>query len=298
MKQNPGTSNGEMIDWDQWQTLLGVFRNGTYSRAAKSLRVDATTVGRRLKLLEKRLGYSLFLREDGRLYPTNQCEALLNHIEAASEALRNAEQASAISEQGAVWRNLRLTAPPFLIRYMLAPEVAALTKSNRIRIELMGTASNVSLSRREADIAIRIDDRPPNFKHETEQIMSEKIGEIAYATYCIAGADPDELHSLPWAGLMEEHVRTTGSAAMIRLAGEQGFQYRAYYFDTLCEIAATGVARTMLPCFIADDDARLQRVGDIVLQQPLWMLYHRQDKDIHHLRAAREWVKQCSLDKL
>ena len=75
-----------MVEWDQWRTLLAVFRHGTYSRAAQSLRVDATTVGRRVKQLEQELGYELFLRENDRLYPTRRCESLLSHIEAADEA--------------------------------------------------------------------------------------------------------------------------------------------------------------------------------------------------------------------
>ena len=59
-----------MVEWDQWRTLLAVFRHGTYTQAARALRVDATTVGRRLKSLEQELGYELFLRENERLFPT------------------------------------------------------------------------------------------------------------------------------------------------------------------------------------------------------------------------------------
>ena len=284
-----------MFDWDQWQTLLAVFRDGTYSKAAKSLRVDATTVGRRLKLLEQRIGYKLFLRQDGRLYPTNRCESLLSYIETASEALRAAEQESATSDSGAIWRNLRLTAAPFLIRNLLVPKIATLTQAHRIQIELLGIASNVSLSRREADIALRIDDRPPTFKIETEQIESEHIGTLSYAIYCVPDVDPQ---MLPWAGLVEEYVRTSGSETMVRLAGSDGFQLRAYHFDTLGEIAATGVARTMLPRFVADSDPRLSCVSETVLEQPLWMLYHRQDRDVHHLKAARTWIRTLAQEKL
>ena len=291
----PGRSKQAVVDWDQWQTLLAVFRHGTYSQAAKWLRVDATTVGRRLKLLEKRVGYPLFLRKEGRLFPTSRCESLLAHIETASEALRAAEQESAESDNGAVWRNLRLTAPPFLVKNFLAPALSRLTKIHRIRIELMGIASNASLSRREADIAIRIVDRPPNPKVNPEQIESEQIGVLAYAVYCARGKDPA---TLPWAGLAEEYIRTTGSQTMENLAGAQGFQFRAYQFDVLDEIAVSGLARTMLPRFIADNDARLERVSDTVLEQPLWMLYHRQDRDVHHLAAARSWIKSVALERL
>lgn len=287
---------GEMIvvNWDQWQTLLAVFRSGTYAKAASSLQVNATTIGRRLKLLEQQLGYPLLLRHEGRLFPTHQCEELITHIETASEVLRAAEQGSATSESGVVWRDIRMTAPPFLIRHLFAPALAALTRVHRIRIELMGTGNNVSLSRRETDIAIRIEDLP-TFKGEAGQIEAERLGVLTYSVYCRRDLDPVDL---PWAGLAEDYVRTTGSDVMLQLAGSRGFQFRAYHFDVLGEIAAAGVAQSMLPCLIADSDTRLKCVRDVVLEQPMWMLYHRQDRDVHYLKGVRSWITTLARDRL
>lgn len=284
-----------MVEWDQWRTLLAIFRHGTYARAAKSLRVDGTTVGRRVKQLEQELGYELFLRENDRLYPTRRCESLLSHIEVAAEALRGAEQESATVELGAVWRDLRITAPPFLVTNLFAPAIATLTESQRIRVELLGTASNVMLPRREADIAIRIEDRPQHFKFDAQRIEAEQIGMLAYAIYCAPEHDPE---ILPWAGLIEQYVRTTGSTVMMELAGSDGFRYQAYHFETLREIAATGAARAMLPRLIADSDSRLACMSDTVLEQSLWMLYHRQDRDVLHLRAARSWIAGLARERL
>ena len=276
-----------MVEWDQWRTLLAVFRHGSYSRAAQSLRVDATTVGRRIKQLEKELGYELFLRENDRLLPTRNCESLLSHIEAADEALRGAEQESATIELGAVWRDLRITAPPFLVTNLLAPAIATFTRNQRIQVELLGTASHVMLPRREADIALRIEDRPQHFKVDAQRIEAEQIGILRYAIYCMPTLNP---RTLPWAGLIEQYVRTTGTRVMMELAAGDGFRYQAYHFDALREIAASGAARAMLPRLMAEDDPRLTCVSDTVLEQSLWMLYHRQDRDVGHLRAARSWI--------
>ena len=284
-----------MVDWDHWQTLLAIFRSGTHSRAAKALGIDATTVSRRLKLLEKSLGHELFLRENSRLYPTRRCEALLSHIEAAAEALRGAERESAAVEPGTVWRELRMTAPPFLVSHLFAPTIYMLARKNRVRAELMGTASKVSLTRREADISIRIEDRAREFKVQSERIDAEQIGALTYAIYCHPEHDPE---TLPWAGLMEQYVRTTGSEVMMELVGSDGFRYQAYHFEPLQEIVASGIARAMLPRLMADSDRRLSRTSDTVLQQPLWMLSHRQDRGILHLDAARSWIRQVAHHKL
>ena len=251
-------------------------------------RIDSTTVGRRVKQLEREVGYELFVRENERLHPTSRCEELLTHIETAAEALRGAEQQSAADELGAVWRELRITAPPFMITNLLAPSLDQLTQNLRIKIELNATASKAFLARREADIAIRIDDSPQGTKFDTARIDADQIGALAYAVYCAPGRDPEKL---PWAGLIERYSRSSGSEAMLDLAGPAGLRYQAHQFETIQKIAASGIARALLPRFMADADPELTPVSDTILEQPLWMLFHRQDRDVLHLKSARTWIK-------
>ena len=280
-----------MVDWDLWQTLLAIYRGGTYAQAANSLGLNATTVGRRIKLLEKKMGTSLFERINNQLYPTARCEELLTHIETAFEELRAAEQSSTASSNGAIWRNLLLTAPPFIVKNLLAPRLAKLIQQHQIQVDLMGTGSNISLSRREADIALRIEDNLSTLSQDNSQIDAEKLGTLRYAVYCETSKDSV---ALPWAGLKEQYSRTSGTWTMTRLCGKEGFRFRAYQFDTLQEIVAGGVAKSMLPCFMADHDPRLKQVGDVVLEQPLWMLSHRQDREVLHLESARVWLKNLA----
>ncbi|MFP3921103.1 MAG: LysR family transcriptional regulator [Dichotomicrobium sp.] len=284
-----------MVAWDQWRMVLEVFRHGSYARAAKALRIDPTTVSRHVKLLERELGYELFVTGHEGLGPTARCEALLADIESASDALRAAEQKSAVSETGTIWRELRMTAPPFLITHLFAPAIPELTYGRRIRVELMGTASRVMLTRREADIAIRIEDRPEDFKSAFARIEASRIGALNYAIYCADGQDAD---ALPWAGLIEQDVRTSGSRVMMEFAGAEGFRYQVYHFSALHELVASGAARAMLPRFLAEADSRLKRVTDTVLTQPLWMLYHRQDEDSPHLKASRCWIVRLAQSRL
>jgi DNA-binding transcriptional LysR family regulator len=68
------------------------------------------------------------------------------------------------------------------------------------------------------------------------------------------------------------------------------------HVEALREIVAAGVGRPMLPRIIGDNDRRLASLSDTLLEQPLWMLYHRQDQDVPHLKAARSWIRKLVQD--
>ncbi len=274
-----------MIDWDLWHTLLAVFRHGTYLSAARALQVDPTTIGLKVKTLERQLGYKLFVRENDRLVPTTQCEALLPNIEAAAEALRGIDGEAAQNEVGAIWREVRITAPPFLVLHVLAPRLGALIHNLRINAELIGTADKRLLSRREVDIALRIEDDPNEDLVATKLMRAAPLGEITYAVYCAEGTNPDDV---PWAGLVEGTRRTTGADAQNEVAGSEGVRYRVNHFEELCQMVAGGAAKAMLPKLVAERTPGLACIGEAALRQSLWLLYHRQDEDTGYLVALRE----------
>lgn len=98
-------------------------------------------------------------------------------------------------ELGSIWRELRSTAPPFLIDSLFAPAMDSLTGALRIKVKLIGTASKKPLARREADVAILIEDIAHEPKFASAQIEAERIGILRYAVYCALGRDLDVL---PW----------------------------------------------------------------------------------------------------
>lgn len=234
------------------------------------------------------MGCTLFLRNNGQLHPTSQCEKLLNHLEDAFESLRRAEDSSDTSNRDKIWRLVRITAPPFVARNIYAPAVNELSKEQRMQIELIGTGSNLNLARREADIAIRIQDHPASMSFDTHNIVAEKVGSIDFAVY---GPSRSESKHLPWAGLTDAHIRTTGTETVDRLVGKQGLQFRVSQFDVLVEIISSGAAKGLLPRFLAKTNKGLTQISEPVLEQPLWMLFHSQDENTPHQLATRNWIK-------
>ena len=59
-----------MLDWDDLRFFLELCRAGSRARAARRLRVDETTVARRLDRLERELGAPLVERTPGRIVLT------------------------------------------------------------------------------------------------------------------------------------------------------------------------------------------------------------------------------------
>lgn len=276
-----------MISWEHWQTLLAVYRCGTYAAAATSLGINATTVGRRIKLLEHRLGCSLLLRSDGKLVPTSSCAPLFSHLESVAESLRTAENETAPGNTSEFWREVTVTCAPFLVTNLLAPALGQFVGSQRVRIDLLGTGNNISLSRREADIAIKIEDGGFTAQTLSELIIAEPLMPLHFAVYKAANIRSEKL---PWAGLIEDGYASTGMSKMISLAGSAGFQFRARHFDTLHMIVRSGNAKAMLPCFVGNSDPALKRVGENQLSLPLWLLSHRQDENLAYIADVRRQI--------
>src|SRR5512140_3337270 len=68
------------MNWDDLRIVAAVRDEGTYAGASARLRIDETTVGRRLARIQRELGVPLFEAVDGLRRPTRHCEAVLDHV--------------------------------------------------------------------------------------------------------------------------------------------------------------------------------------------------------------------------
>ena len=80
------------MNWDDLRIVAAVREEGTYARAGARLRVDVTTIGRRVARIQRALGVKLFEAVDGVRIPTKQCETVLAHIEAMTGHARQIDR--------------------------------------------------------------------------------------------------------------------------------------------------------------------------------------------------------------
>jgi DNA-binding transcriptional LysR family regulator len=176
-------------DWDLFQSLHAVLEAGSLSAAARFRGLTQPTLGRHIETLEQRLGSPLFLRSPRGLQPTDLALELKPHLHdmsaAASAAVRDAS-----SLADSLGGCIRVTTSEIVGVEVLPPMLTSFRESHPdVIVELM--LSNVvdDLSRREADIAVRM--APPT----QSALVAKKVGEVDLGFY----ATPDYIarHGAP-----------------------------------------------------------------------------------------------------
>lgn len=169
-----------MVDWDNLRIFLEAVRAGNYTHAAKRLRIDRTTVGRRLERLERDLGAPLFEQGDDGYHPTpagrralqaaDEITRIMDAMVEDMEALRTPER-----------RELRLAISAELGAEFMPQIARFLESSNRVKVSVRSTPDPAdSVIQRKCDVALVLSDAPP------DHVRARKIGRLRQAGYATA----------------------------------------------------------------------------------------------------------------
>ena len=165
------------MDWDDLRTFLAIARHGTLSAAARAQGVTQPTMGRRLAALESRSGARLLQRLPGRYALTSLGEAVLGNAERIEAEMLSAER-TITGRDVALEGIVRLTTVDTLAARIVSPALAELQcRHPGIVVELVPDTRSLSLSKREADLALRLSG------FEGNEVAARKVGKVALAIY-------------------------------------------------------------------------------------------------------------------
>ncbi len=172
------------IPWDDVRLFLAVAEHGSLSAAARHLRLGQPTLSRRLAQLEEHLGYAVFERSALGARLTSAGEKLLEPARRMAEWAGELERAAEPGDAGP--RGVvRLTAPPGIAFGFVAPFAAALREAlPDVQLQVLSTIRYMDLSRREADLALRIE--PPGTKDLVSVARVELDNEVCAAPSYVA----------------------------------------------------------------------------------------------------------------
>ena len=272
------------MNWDDLRLFLAVARNGSISGAAKQMGVQHSTISRRMRQLEDKLGARLIERKTGGYELTLAGEDVK---EAASKIEREvlAVDGSLLGKDKTLVGSLRVTALNNMASTVLMPFFASFSEMHpNVDLHIMVSNMDASLSQREADIAIRLTNSP------TETLIGKRIVTVASTVYGSQAylEKMEQQGSVPkWIGVECCGFHKTWT--------KQACDEHSHNFisdDTLLTHSAIreGLGISILPCFMGDSDPLLKRYKepDPAYNLGLWILLHPDLKRTSRVLAFRD----------
>jgi len=261
-----------IADWDVLRVFLAVARTGRLVLAGRQLGLDHGTVSRRVDQLEKALGTRLFDRSPRGVALTDSGRALVVHAQRIETAV---EEAGDIGERGrAVAGTVRLSTPEAFGASFIACHVAELrTRYPGLTLELIPATRALSLSRREADLAITFS-RPAQGRLVSRRLLRYGLGLYASRDYlrkCGPIRSVTELTRHPFVGYIEEIIEFPELRSLLPVSESAAFRSSSILAQQQAVVHGSGLG--LLHHFTAAPDARLAPVlpQEIQIQREYWL---------------------------
>ena len=280
-----------VLTWDEMCLVHAVTSVGTLSGAARVLDVSHPTAFRRLNQLEKKMGVRFFDRARDGYTATAAAEevsALVRRLRCEILAVERRIAGRDLRPSG----TLRITTTDTLLFGWLSGSLREFRIAYpEIQLELVVSNDVFSLARREADIAVRPAQKPD------ETLVGRKIGTIAQAAYIAKKlamtADENEVvDSIDWIGpdasmtypAFDRWLENEGLVDRCRI--------RVNTVYGMLSAAKAGLGLSVLPCYLAENDEQLVRVGKQIpsMATDLWMLTHPDLRKTERIRIFLDHV--------
>ena len=281
------------MNWDDLRIFLAVGRKGSISGGAQLLGVQHSTVSRRIKHLEEKLGARLLERKPSGYELTVAGENLMETaIEIETQVLGMGSKLQ--GKDANLVGSLRIAAINNMASSVLMPMFASFNKAYPlIDLHIMVSNSDLSLSQREADIAIRLTNTP------TDTLIGKSMVTVASAIY----GSRSYLESVTERGEEPKWIGVD-CCNFHKLWAKQNCEEHTHHFnsdDTLLTLSAIreGIGISFLPCFMGDADPLLKRYTDPDPKHNLglWILFHSDLRRTARVLAFREHISKAINEK-
>jgi DNA-binding transcriptional LysR family regulator len=302
------------LDWSDLRYALAIGQGGSLAAAARQLRVNHTTVLRRLDALEARLGARLFERQRQGYQPTEAGALVLE------QARRMADQVDEIERrvQGRdreLTGQLRLTTAFVVMAHLLPGPLASFARTypgievevleNAFLVDLArrGPESSTSWSQRQADVALRISSTV------AEHLVGRPLGNAPCKVYALRGAAelPQSVQPLtallkdaPWVAFERDAASRVYDRWMRQHLAQARVRVRVDIFNAAAAMLRTGIGVGVLPCFMEASHPELVAVSDVIPEMtvPVWMLTHPDLRDTARVRVFMQHVGDAIAERL
>ncbi len=280
-----------MFNWDDLRFFLELARRNKLSKAALRLGVEHTTVARRIAALETKLNLTLFKRINRSYQLTDEGRKLLLHAEAMEK-----NSLSLLSELEQTETNLegkiRVATPEAFGSQFLAKHCHAFQKYYPgILFELVAETTNMTINRRDADIAITLA-KPERGRLKTIKAGSYRLRLYAAPSY-LQGHPPivrlTDLNQHNFIWYVDDLLPIPELHILDKAIQNPNIVFSSTNLTAQANAADKGLGIALLPCFVGDQIQGLTTVlpGELSIMRDLWLSVHEDQSNQPVVDKAR-----------
>ncbi|VXC81838.1 LysR family transcriptional regulator [Sphingomonas sp. AX6] len=279
------------MDWSDLPFFLAVARTGQIARAATATGTDATTVGRRIRRLERSIGERLFEQtgEGQVLTPTGN--ALLDKVEAMARIAGEVGEATRGEQplRGAV----RVSVAEGFGTWFVSRHLGEFADAHPgVEVDLVASSGFLNPGRRETDLAVLLA-RP-----RRGPLMVRKLADYRLRLYGAAAdiaarpvGEPRDLNGRRMIGYIPDILYAPELRYLDELPIDGVPQLRSSSINAQAKMIAAGAGIGILPCFIGDAEMGLCAIlPDLSIERSFWLTTHRETQGFAQVRAFADWL--------
>jgi DNA-binding transcriptional LysR family regulator len=276
------------MDWQDVRYFLVLAQGGSLSNAARVLRVEHTTIARRVTALEAALDLRLFDRLPRGWRLTQEGRSLLPFAENLAASATSFERRALGASRLA--GTVRLSAPPVLVTHFLIQRLTKLAEEHpEVCVDLSADRREANLLRGDAEIALRIGavEVPPG-------LVVRKLGSVGYGLYGTPKRVAARQGARAFVGF-DDAMRGTAQKQWLETQslGER-VTFRSNDLFAHYQAARAGLGIALLPHFMLEpgDGLMLFTLGDAVFERELSLIVHPDVRRSERVTAVTRYLRQ------
>lgn len=290
-----------MKNWDDLRYFIAVARERTLDAAAKRLKVDPTTVSRRIQRLGSDYDTAFFESSPSGLRLTQSGEQLLVYAEEVERSFLSATESIA-GERTRLNGTVRLSLSEGLAGWLVAPHLHEFgTRHPDIAIELVTTNGFLNPSKREADLAVMLA-RPQRGPLITRKLADYTLGLYSTDGYLAQGpsiksAADLRQHSL--IGYIADFIYADELRYLDELRTDLKLAYSSSSINIQHIMIKSGLGIGVLPHFIGKQDSSLRPLlkEELCIRRSFWVVVHSDLQQASRIRAVSDWLNELTASK-
>ncbi|WP_266157055.1 LysR family transcriptional regulator [Dyella silvatica] len=285
----PADNDRISLDWEDLRYFMAFAPDESLSAAARRLNVDHATVARRIESLERSLRLKLVDRRPRSYVLTDDGRRIAAAGERMQDEAFQVLRLAAGSQPG-VTGEVIVSAPPALAGALIAPRLGELReRHDGLSLQLIAATTTASLSRREADIAVRL--RRP----DEPELVARKVATIPFALYAAADyaahVATSSLDFIAYDASMEDSPQQ----AWLRMqAAGRPIVFSSNDLMIQAVAAQGGVGVAALPHFLGTQFGLVTvPMKGAPLERDVWLAVHRDVRNLPRIRAVMTFLAEC-----